>query len=450
MGQLIVSGSTLYGTTWQGTTNGNGTVFAMNTDGTGFTNLHTFSGPPSPGFNFTNADGGLPQAGLTLSGNTLYGTASSGGSSGLGIVFAVTTDGAGFAVLHTFTGSSEGALPAAPLILSGNTLYGTTWEGGISNNGTVFAIQTDGTGFTNLYSFTGPTFTDNGMVITNNDGAGPTAGLILSGDALYGTASQGGSNGSGTVFAIKTDGTVFTNLYSFSAAIPFATNNGVVLSTNSDGGFPPAILTLLGNTLYGTANGGGTYGHGTVFAINTDGSGFRNLHNFYPFPVPPYQNSADGISPAGGRLALSGNTLYGTTASGGAAGGGIVFAVNTDGTGFTNLHSLVGGTEGAAPFTAPTMSGNILYGTANYGGSPGATSGTLFRLVLQPELTIVPSWTNVILTWPTNAVGFALQSITNISSSKWTTNLPAPIIVNGQNTVTNAISGIQQVFRLSQ
>jgi hypothetical protein len=32
----------------------------------------------------------------------------------------------------------------------------------------------------------------------------------------------------------------------------------------------------------------------------------------------------------------------------------------------------------------------------------------------------------------------------------WTTNSPAPVVVNGQNTVTNPISGAQQFFRLSQ
>jgi len=446
-GELIVSGNTLYGTTWQGTTNGNGTVFAMKTDGTGFTGLHDFAGPPSNvplSPYFTNSDGAYPDSGLILSGNTLYGTTSSGGSSALGIVFAVNTDGTGFAVLHTFTGGNEGAFPDAPLLLSGSTLYGTTYQGGASNSGTVFAIKTDGTSFTNLYSFAG-----------NSDGANPFAGLILSGDTLYGAASKGGGNGNGTVFAIKTDATGFTNIYSFTALIPYATNSGVVISSNSDGAFPYAGLTLSGNTLYGVANSGGSYGYGTVFALNPDGSGFKNLHNFYVYAVQSplgfttYVNDADGAFPNAGRLALSGNTLYGTTASGGASGSGIVFAVNTYGTGFTNLHSLVGGTEGAAPATTPTVSGNVLYGTTSYGG--GGQCGTVFSLLIQPQLTIVSSGTNVILTWPTNFTGFALQSTTNLGSSAiWTTNLPAPLVVNGQYTVTNPISGTQQFFRLSQ
>jgi len=73
------------------------------------------------------------------------------------------------------------------LILSGNTLYGTTASGGSSGNGTVFAVNTDGSVFTNLYSFTG-----------GNDGGAPRAGLILSGNTLYGTTTGGGSSGYGT------------------------------------------------------------------------------------------------------------------------------------------------------------------------------------------------------------------------------------------------------------
>src|SRR6266446_1694376 len=116
--------------------------------------------------------------------------------------------------------------------------------------------------FTILHSFTAL----NGN--TNSDGALPQTGLILSGNALYGTASYGGSSSNGAVFTVNTDGTGFTNLHSFAAL-----NN----STNSDGAYPRDALILSGNTLYGTAYQGGTSGAGTVFKINTDGTGFTNL-----------------------------------------------------------------------------------------------------------------------------------------------------------------------------
>jgi hypothetical protein len=68
-----------------------------------------------------------------------------------------------------------------------------------------------------------------------------------------------------------------------------------------------------------------------------------------------------------------------------------------------------------------------------------------------PQLTIIPSGANVILTWPTNAAGFTLQSTTNlVSPAVWSTVSPGPVVVNGQNAVTNPISGTKKFYRLSQ
>jgi uncharacterized repeat protein (TIGR03803 family) len=440
---LILSGNTLYGTAEYGGSSGNGTVFAVNTDGTGFTNLYSFTA--ASGSRSTNSDGALPEAGLILSGNTLYGTAYLGGSSGNGTVFAVHTDGTGFTNLHSFTArsgslhtNSDGVNPLDGLILSGNTLYGTAYQGGSSGAGTVFAVNTNGTSFTNLHSFTG------------SDGANPVGGLILSGNTLYGTAGYGGGSGNGTVFAVNTDGTSFMNLHRFTAGGYDASSN----FTNSDGGNPERGLILSGNTLYGTAEYGGSSGNGTVFAVNTNGTGFTNLHSFTARPVPYTGTNSDGALPLAG-LILSGNTLYGTAYQGGSSGSGTVFAVNTNGTGFTNLYSFNGGSDGANPDVGLILSGNTLYGTAAYGGSSG--NGTVFSLSLgsvsapAPTLTIFPSGTNVVLTWPTNAAGLTLQSTTNlVSPAVWTTVSPGPVVVNGQNAVTNPISGTKKFYRLSQ
>lgn len=128
-----------------------------------FTTLYSFtatSGPNGYGSIGTNSDGAFPND-LLLTNNTLYGTTESGGSSGYGAVFKINTDGTGFATLYSFTTTSgpsntnsDGASPQAGLILSGNTLFGTAYEGGSGNGGTVFAVDTDGTGFTNLHDFT--------------------------------------------------------------------------------------------------------------------------------------------------------------------------------------------------------------------------------------------------------------------------------------------------------
>jgi uncharacterized repeat protein (TIGR03803 family) len=118
--------------------------------------------------------------------------------------------------------------------------------------------------FTNLHSFTALSGPFPG---TNSDGAYLLAGLILSGNTLYGVAVNGGPSGRGSVFAVNIDGRGFTNLHSFPALDPAS-------STNSEGSNPQGSLILSGDTLYGTASSGGNSGNGTVFRINTNGRGF--------------------------------------------------------------------------------------------------------------------------------------------------------------------------------
>jgi len=436
LGGLVLSGTTLYGTAEGGGDLGGGTVFAIQTDGSGFTNVYNFPNDFS--------EGAAPYAALILSGNTLYGTTDAGGTNNYGTVFKVNTDGSGFATLHgfsdannTYATNSDGAGPEAALVLSGNTLYGTASNGGTASlgsgvyeGGTIFAVNTDGSGFTNMHSF------GNG-----DDGSHPTANLILSGSTLYGTAFAGGSWGLGTVFAIQTDGSGFTNLHSF-----LALKNG----EQPEGGYPGAGLVLAGNTLYGTTTIGGRYGLGAVFAVNTNGADFTNL---YSFRGTSAETNSDGISPQS-ALVLSGGTLYGTATAGGAWGSGTVFAVNTNGSGFTTLYNFSAASP-PNPTANPTNSdgttpngvivwNNTLYGTAKGGGSAGL--GTVFSLSLgavsAPQLAVTWSGTNVILTWPANAAGFTLQSATNLASPVW-------ITISGQSPVTNGISGARQFFRLA-
>src|SRR5438128_1099459 len=169
---------------------------------------------------------------------------------GLGLMLTGPVTAQTFTTLHNFTAlnsstNSDGARPRAGLISSGNTRYGTARTGGGSGGGTVFAVNTDGTGFTNLHSFTSTAFDPSSGFSTNGDGRSP-AGLIISGDTLYGTAFSGGASGYGTVFAVNTDGTGFTTLHLFTAL-------DQTYFTNSDGANPYAGLILSGHTLYGTA-----------------------------------------------------------------------------------------------------------------------------------------------------------------------------------------------------
>jgi len=106
----------------------------MNTDGTGFALLHEFAG----GVN----DGSVPQGSLTLSGTTLYGMTYYGGDYGGGTVFQVNTNGTGFKLLHEFAGGvNDGRYPWGKLTLDGTMLYGTTKYGGDSDAGTVYSLN---------------------------------------------------------------------------------------------------------------------------------------------------------------------------------------------------------------------------------------------------------------------------------------------------------------------
>lgn len=341
-GGVILSGDTLYGVARNGGTLsvtppfGSGTVFAVKTNGTGVQVLHSFSafGANASGYP-TNADGAWPQCKLVLSGNTLYGTTQYGGLAylplGQGTLFKINTDGTGFTNLHFFAGyPNDGSIPLGGLVLSGNTLYGTASAGGPSGYGTIFSINTDGTGYTNLYSFTG----------TTNDGSEPASSLILWNNTLFGTTTGSTFPQSlpGTIFSIKTDGSGFTVLHQSGSG------NG---------------LTLAGNTLFGTTGN-------SVFAVNTDGTGYTNLFT---------STAHEGTSLS--ELAVSGTNLYGAATFGGHvdnqqnSGYGTVFKLNTDGTGFRTLYAFSGGSDGANPEGGLVLSSNLLY---------GATGGNIFTL----------------------------------------------------------------------
>jgi len=343
-------GSTLYGTNWIGGPQGNGTIFRVNTDGTGFGLVHAFAAGVS--------DGSHPVPGVTLLGSTLYGTAQGGGTANKGAVYKVDADGNGFQLLHSFAGG-DGANPVGALTASGSTLYGTTWFGGTNGIGTLFKLNADGSGFSLLHSFTGGT----------SDGAAPFSRLTISGSTIYGTTSSSGSNANntssgerGTIFKINTDGTGYTVLRTFNPLI--------------DGGGPVGGLTLSGTTLYGTTHIGGATNDGTLFKINVDGSGFTLLHTF--------SGGIDGANPFG-DLTLYNSVLYGTTHNGANSDGGVLFQIDTDGSDFTVLHAwnaFVG--DGNAPGAGVTLVGSTLYGTTTFGGQ--FDGGTVFSFSLNvPE-----------------------------------------------------------------
>jgi len=263
-------------------------------------------------------------------------------------------DGSAYAVLHSFVMETDGDAPAAELIEgSDGALYGTSTHGGLDNGGTVFKLFPDGTGFTVLHPF---------VLGGGTGGDHPFAALLQAGDgAFYGTPLFGGAGGGGTVLKLLPDGTGFNVLHSFTVRSATDGANSVdKLIEGSDG------------YLYGTTSLGGASDAGTVFKLLPNGSGFAIVYSF--------TGGDDGYGPNAGVAQASDGTLYGTTTILGANGGGTLFQVSPNGTGFAVLHSFAGGdSDGSIPYgrLIQASDGN-LFGTTSVGGK--GSRGTLFRL----------------------------------------------------------------------
>lgn len=224
----------LYGTTYTGGSQNAGTVYRIASDGT-YSLLHSFTGP----------DGSSPKGGLVLaSDGNLYGTTWGGGAHNSGTVFMITVSGTE-SVLYSFAGQpNDGADPAGELLqASDGALYGSTYDGGAANLGTVFRITLAGSE-SMLHSFSGP------------DGSYPQQGTLIEGSdgLLYGTTFGNGTSQLGTVYRMSLGGTI-TLLYSFAGPPGDGSDAIGGLVRTSDG------------SLYGVTYQGGTVNDGTVFKL---------------------------------------------------------------------------------------------------------------------------------------------------------------------------------------
>ncbi len=363
-------------------------------------------GVPAPGwtysdlttFNGGNA-GGSPYGSLIISGTTLYGTTSVGGSSGDGVVFSEPVTGGPDTILYSFSGGADGATPKGNLTLVGTTLYGMTYAGGTASDGTIFSVPVTGGPDTVLVSFSGT----GGSSLGSNPYYG---GLTLVGSSLYGMTYSGGSGGgtgaigSGTIFSYSLTGGGFQSLYSFTNSAsdgraPEGTlvasgstlygqdNAAVIFSISTTGGFTnlgstgggntTGGLILSGTTLYGMTRTAGTGGKGTIFSEPVTGGTPTTLYTFS-------SSETDGSNPYG-DLTLVGTTLYGMSSRGATGGNpyGNVFSVGIDGSNFQDLFYFTNaGTNGYNPYGNLTVSGSTMYGMT-WGGGPSGW-GALFSM----------------------------------------------------------------------
>jgi uncharacterized repeat protein (TIGR03803 family) len=286
-GSLLQLGSgNFYGTSLGGLPNQDGAIFQMSPGGA-LTPLYRFGDA---------ADGGSPLASVILgSDGQLYGTASSGGTNGVGTLFSLSTNGV-FTPLWSFD-TANGSYPAGPLLQARDgRFYGTTSAGGSNALGTVFSFSTNGV-FGSIAPF------------ASAQGAYPSNGLMQASDgAFYGTTAYGGTNGDwGTVFRLTADGAL-SSLHSFGW---------------SDGARPTGgLLEGTDGNLYGTTSQGGLGGEGTVFQITTNGV----------LTTVAWFDGPNGANPQCSLIQANDGFFYGTTRFGGPdwasvpeTGNGVVF-----------------------------------------------------------------------------------------------------------------------------
>lgn len=415
----LVEGSNgnFYGTTLGGGTSNSGTIFEVSPDGSFFTNVYNFSG----------GSNGADPAGALIIGDdgNFYGTTYNGGVSNWGTIFRLSPGG-DFHQLGRLSGTN-GANPYVALVQAADgSLYGTTVYGGPYPNTT-----SGGTGYGTIFRITTNGNLSVPVELAGTNGANATA-LVLGNDGnFYGTTAWGGNTlvpwGVGTIFRLSSDGT-FTNLYKFTGF--------------NDGGFPYGNLVQGGDgNFYGTAYNGGVNNFGTAYRITPAGQ-FTSLHAF--------TGGSDGGYPYAGLVQGSDGNLYGTTYLGGNGYGG-VYEITPAGnvTPLVLFTGAAGLYPGAHPYSSLVQgSDGNFYGTTYDGGANG--KGTVFRLSLPlPPVfkSVVKTNGIVTLVWSTVATQtYQLQYTTNLAQPSWTNIGGGVVATNGTMTASDSIGTDSQRF----
>jgi uncharacterized repeat protein (TIGR03803 family) len=304
--------------------------------------IYSFRGSP---------DGANPYGGVAQdSAGNLYGTTYQGGHYNLGTVFKLDTAGKE-TVLHSFGGQQDGAYPmGVTLVLdSAQNLYGTTSDGG-GGYGVIFKMNAKGKE-TVL------------RILKQWNGATPYAGVIRDADGnVYATAAAGGGENGGVVFKVT------------------GVRKGKILHSFMGGNYgrypeAPIVQDAEGN-FYGTTYHGGGEDVGTVFKLNKNGSE-TPLHSFRT------ENGLDGYYPEAGLVLDAAGNLYGTTSQGGVGGsnGGTVFKMDKAGN-ETVLHTFEG-SDGWSPGFGSLLrdsDGNLFGTTQGSGTGCQETCGSVFEL----------------------------------------------------------------------
>lgn len=353
--------------------------------------LHSFADGTVPN------DGAYPAGQLIQASNgNFYGATVGTGLNpdGDGTIFQMPIGGS-VSTVYTFTGPNLSATGQA-LLFYNNALVGTTGSGGYTTDGTelgfgtIFSTELSGK-TTFLHKFTKPVAPDSGAI--------PSAGLVLGADGeFYGTTTRdGNTSGGGIAFKINPKTGALTELSSIS---PYSLTGSLLLG--QDGNFygitagatiikmtPAGVITNLytfSGITYGSGSliqdaSGNFYGVVGDFGAYANGAVFKMTPQYIVTILYAFGKAPDGSGPFPPVIGSDGN-LYGTTNSGGTAGGGVVYELSTDGSTYSILHNFGDGSvqnDGNEPSGSLVLgSDNKLYGVTEGGGS--ADLGAIYRL----------------------------------------------------------------------
>jgi len=348
-GNLILgTDGSIYGTS-SGGSSGFGTIFKI-ANGS-FSTIASFTDPTGAGVE--------PDSGILIGADgNVYGTTPTSGSQGEGTVYRMTSSGL-LTAIHTFGDTAQGHGPAGGLVDGGDGyFYGVTVGGGAGRKGTVYKMTPAGD-LATLHSFLGP------------DGYYPTSGLVKGTDGnFYGVTSEGGRHyidasrpGYGTIFKITPAGS-FTLLYSFPGPGVGGVDPSGSLVVGTDGNF------------YGvTAGDDTTSDYGTIFKVTPHGR-VTTLHSFLWGPTT---QTSGGLIPVGSLIRDTGGNFYGTTADGGAGGGGTIFEITPTGH-YASIFAFAGSNGGVPVAGMVQAADGSFFGTTALGGD--FNHGTVFQFTI--------------------------------------------------------------------
>jgi len=318
-GRLLASGGYLWGASDEGGDNGAGFLYKVSEAGDEFTKLYDFKRD--------GGDGRNPWCSLTESNGRFWGGTGTGGETGNGTLFSISSNGTDYRVEHHFGDAIvTGWRPNSDFIETGNSLVGTAQFGGNSDYGVVYSMEKDGSNYSITHHF------------DFADGTNPLS-LVAHENKLWGIATSGGQHNKGTIFSLDTNGGNFEKVYDFDG---------------EKGAIPQGKLVVSGNLLWGVATDGNNIG-GNIFNYDPNTGNVENLHNY---------SFVSGVDPTAG-LTVANGKFWGVTGAG-TTGYGVVYTLELDGSNYTVVHEF--DEEGCISLNSPLVyADGKIWGTTECG-----------------------------------------------------------------------------------